>query len=281
LKTQVTSHIDNILKLLTTLAFACCGLLLAVIIIGLVYSGIRAGSASVLSAFSSTWSPESGVYGIVPMMAGSLLTAILATAAAIPLSFGILSCMWLYDNAISHSLRALLRFMSGIPTVLYAFCGLFILVPFIRNAGMGAGYGILTVSIVLCLLILPTMTILADAALAQLGGLDITAAALGISREKAFLHVAIPARRKALLSALLLSFSRALGDTMVALMLAGNSAIMPEGLFASVRTLSSHISLLTATEITAGIEFTMFLAGFLLFLMALLLSVVAHRLRAQ
>lgn len=288
LKTQDISRSDpagTAVRLSAALAFICGGLLLAVITGGLFYSAVRAGSGPVLSAFGTVWAPESGSFGILPMAAGSLLTALLATAAAIPLCFGLLSCMWLNENTVGRALRGLMRFMSGIPTVVYAFCGLFILVPVIRSAGAGAGYGILTVSVVLCLLILPTMTILADSALSRLSGgpegLEITAAALGVSRERAFLYVVLPAGGKALISAVLLSFSRALGDTMAALMLSGNSPVFPESLTSSARTLSGHISLLTATEITPGIEFTLFLSGFLLFFMALLLSMAVMKLRSS
>lgn len=270
-------HSTKIIKILALLGLILAGLLVFTLVIGLILSAFGAGSSAVLSAFSLNFSGES--YGILAMLLGSLITAFLATIIAAPFCFGLITLLWL--NLASRPLRALMRFMSGIPTVIYALCGLFVLVPFVRNCGGGAGYGIFSVSLVLAVLILPTMTILADSALAGSKNLAISAASLGISGEKAFLHIVLPSFAPSLLSAVTLSFGRALGDTMIALMLSGNAPVMADGLFSSMRTLSSHISLLTATQITEEIEFSIFLSGFLLFFMALLLSLFSQILRRK
>ena len=270
--------------------FAVAGLLsvaalFAAVLGGLFYSVWKIGFGAALSAFSAEWAPADGKYGIVPMIAGTTLTAVLATLCAIPLSFGIISCVWIYNNRFSRFLRGLLRFMSGIPTVIYAFCGLFILIPVIRSAHGGSGYSILAVSVVLCILILPTMTLTADSALHTFiknpENPMLTAASLGINRDKSFLYIALYARRKWLFTGALLAFSRALGDTLIALMLSGNAPVLPEGLFSSVRTLSAHINLLTAAEITPQAEFTFFLSGFLLFVAALSVNFITRALRGR
>ncbi len=271
------------MRLFTILGLFCASLLFLTLVAGLVYSSVKAGPDAVLSAFGAVWDPQGGRYGLMPMAAGSLLTASLATLAAIPLSFGILSFMWVFDNAAGRFMRGLVRFMSGIPTVVYGFCGLFLLVPLFRSVWGGGGFSIITVSAVLCIVVLPTMTVVADSALSPLlsgsRGLMLTAASLGVSREKAFLHIALATQKKILVTAVLLTFSRALGDTLIALMLSGNTPVMPDGFLSSVRTLSAHISLLTATEITPGIEFTLFFSGSLLSAAALGLSFAARRLR--
>ena len=257
---------------------ACILLLFAVIAGGLVYAAFRGGTFTV---FSALWAPAEGSYGILPMLGGTVLTAAVATALAIPLAFGILSCIWIYNIRF---LRALLRFMSGIPTVVYGFCGLFILVPLFRNIWGGTGYSVFIVAVVLCLLILPTMTIIADSAFHSLlgqSGPPLTTAALGIKKEKSFLYIALYTQRKWLLSAVMLSFGRAMGDTLIALMLSGNTPIMPEGLFSSGRTLSGHISLLTATDITPEIEFTLFLSCFILFMLSMIFSIIVRSLRSK
>lgn len=259
--------------------------LFTVVLGGLVYSASEIGFDAALSAFTIEWSPPDGKYGILPMIAGTAVTAVIATLGAIPLSFGIISFIWIYDNVLSRFMRGLLRFMSGIPTVVYAFCGVFILIPFARDMWGGSGYNILTVSAVLCLLILPTMTLVADSALSSFikspENPMLAAASLGMKREKSFLYVAVYAQRKWLLTGVLLAFSRALGDTMVALMLSGNTPVMPGGMLSSVRTLSGHINLLTATEISPQVEFTLFLSGFLLFAAALSVSFVTRSLRGK
>ena len=259
--------------------------LFVVIFGGLFYSASKIGFVSAFFALGAEWTPSDGKYGILPMIAGTLLTALLATLYAIPLSFGIISCIWIYDNAFSRFLRGLLRFMSGIPTVNYAFCGMLILIPVIRYFGGGNGYNVLAVSTVLCLLILPTMTLTADSALHSFVKSPenpmLTAASLGMKREKSFLYITLYARRKWLFTGVLLAFSRALGDTLIALMCSGNAPLLPDGLFSSVRTLSGHISLLTATEITPHVEFTFFLSGFLLFIAALSASFITRILRGK
>jgi phosphate transport system permease protein len=243
-------------------ATGCIALLFFVILGGLIFSAIHADI-----------SPLNALISLIPMVTTTLLTALLAVLFAIPLSFGILYSIWVHNI---HILRWLLRFMSGIPTVVYGFCGLMILVPVFRAIGGGTGFSVLLVSVILCFLILPTLTIVADSAMHNImnqSGLLFTTAALGMSKPQAFLHVAIYAQRYGLVSAALLAFGRAMGDTLIALMLSGNTAIMPEGLFSSVRTLAGHISLLTATALTADIEFTLFMAGSLLFAASLGISI--------
>ena len=259
--------------------------LFAVIFGGLFYSASKIGFGAVFSAFAAEWAPTAEKYGIMPMITGTLLTALLATLYAIPLSFGIISCIWIYNNAFSRFLRTVVRFMSGIPTVNYAFGGLIILIPVIRHFGGGSGYNVLAVSVVLCLLILPTMTLTADSALHSFINSPenpmLAAASLGMKRDKSFLYIALYARGKWLFTGVLLAFSRALGDTLIALMLSGNSPVFPRGMFSSTRTLSGHINLLTATEITSHVEFILFLSGFLLFIAALSVNLVTRALRGK
>jgi phosphate transport system permease protein len=270
-----------LLRFFAYLALVCIALLLVTLAGGLIYSGIQAGGG-IFSAFSFTWSPETGHYGIFSMAVGSVTAATLGTLLALPLSLGLLICIWVYNNAFSRFLRGLLRFMAGVPTVVYGFFGIFLLIPLLRGLVPGSGYNLFIVSIVLSLIILPVLTLMADSAMnSKFSGDNIIdiAVSLGISREKAFVFVALPVLKKELTSALLLAFSRALGDTLIALMLSGNSPLAPQGLFASFRTLSGHISLLTATAITPQIEFTLFLSGFLLFAVALGISAVARGFR--
>jgi phosphate transport system permease protein len=266
-------------SILGVLSVACLSI---AIVGGLLYSAARIDLGGVLSAFSLSWNPPQGEYGVIPMIFGTLSAAVLATIIAIPLSFGIIISIWASNCSF---MRWILRFMTGIPTVVYSFCGLFILVPICRTLFVGSGYNILSVAAVLSILILPTMTIIADSALYPLLNkpetLRLTAESLGLNREKTLLHIALYIKRKWLLTGVLLSFSRALGDTIIALMISGNTPVMPDGLFSTMRTLSAHISLLTASEITPQIEFTMFLAGFLLFSAALAVSLLAKRLRGE
>ena len=162
-----------------------------------------------------------------------------------------------------------MRFMVSIPTVVYGFCAVILLVPLMREGFAGTGLHLLTSSLVLALLILPTMTLVFDTALQQLGSdknLLLATAALGLNRRQYFWLIAIPAQKRWFMVAVLLAMGRALGDTMIPLMLSGNAPVWPEGPLSSFRTLATHIGLLTATEITPNIELTLYLAGTLLLL---------------
>ena len=271
-----------IIRIFAFLGFISIGGLFVSIIGGLAGS---AADADILAPFSAVWAPEQGLYGVMPMIASTLVTALLAVLMALPLAAGILGCIWIFNNRLTHSLRWLVRFMSGIPTVVYSFCGLFILVPFFRQLWGGSGYNVLTVSVALCFLILPTVVIVADSALYPLmskpQGLTLTTSALGMTRTAAFMRAALYIQRKWLVTAVLLGFSRALGDTMVALMLSGNVPLAPSGILEPVRTLSGHISLLAATEINAQVQYTLFLSGFLLFAAALGVNLCATVLRKR
>ncbi|MDR0453225.1 MAG: ABC transporter permease subunit [Deferribacteraceae bacterium] len=271
--------------LFTSLGFLSIAALFAVIISGFFYSISKIGLGAAISSFTFEWIPEGGKYGILPMIAGTSLIALIAVLFAVPLSFGIVTSVWIYNNAFSAFLRGLLRFMSGIPTVVYAFCGIIVIIPIFRSVSGGSGYNIITVSAALCFLILPTMTLTADSALHSFINSPenpvLTADSLGIKREKSFIYMVMYAQKKLLFTGALLAFGRAAGDTLIVLMLSGNAPVMPGGLFSSVRTLSGHISLLTAAEITPQAEFTLFLSGFLLFILALFLNFIVRTLRGR
>jgi phosphate transport system permease protein len=277
-----TAALRGALHIFAAAGAVCVVALFGVIVGALVVSAVKAGGsggtglAAVRGAFAVRWAPAEGAYGIVPMIAGTFFAAVLATALAALAALGISCYLWAHDNRASALLRSLLRFMSGVPTVVYGVCGVFILIPFFRQVWGGAGYNAAIVALVLALLILPTIVLVLDSALSDRRQILLCAASLGLSAEAAFIHVALAARKKQALSALLLGFSRALGDTLIALMLSGNTPVMPGGLFSSLRTLSGHISLLTATEIDAHIEFTLFLSGALLFTAALGVSAASR-----
>jgi phosphate transport system permease protein len=269
--------------ILAAIGCACVIALFAVITLSLVASAVKVGRNgggtgfdAMRMAFAIRWAPAEGLYGITPMLVGTFFVAILATALAVVPSLGISYFLWAKDTRASAALRSLLRFMSGVPTVVYGVCGVFVLIPMFRRVWGGSGYNAAIVALLLALLILPTITLMLDSALANRRQLMVCAASLGLSPEQTFIHVALSAQKKQALSAVLLGFSRALGDTLIALMLSGNTPVMPGGLFTSLRTLSGHISLLTATEIDAHIEFTLFLSGVVLFTAALGVSVVSR-----
>ena len=246
----------------TLVSLLCLGCIALVLAGGLMLAAFNVGWQDFLQAFSLSWNPRQGSYGIVPMLAGSVLLAGLATLMALPLCLGLMGFLWGEERSLlGKAIRGLLRFMISIPTVVYGFCAVILLVPLMRAAFGGTGLHLLTTALVLALLILPTMAAVIDNALAQQLG-----SALGLNRQQIFWHIALPAQKRWIGTGVLLALGRALGDTMLPLMLSGNTPLLPSGPLSGIRTLATHISLLTATEISPQIELTLYLAGVLLLL---------------
>lgn len=132
--------------------------------------------------------------------------------------------------------------MAGIPSVVYGFFGLVVLVPFVRDNIGGFGMGVLTASILLGLMILPTIISVSEAAIRAVprsyyeGGL-----ALGASHERSIFFAVLPAAKRGILAAVILGVGRAIGETMAVIMVAGNQAVLPDSLTSGVRTMTTNI----------------------------------------
>lgn len=233
--------------------------------------------------FSWTWSPGSGRFGILPMLAGSLLLAFSALAVGWPL--GLALCCWLLcpDLGGPPWLRALtgglVRLMTAIPTVVYGFAALFLLTPAVRAGLGGTGMGWLSAGLMLALLILPTVTLVLSAGLApRLERLLPGGPALGMSRLELLWLVVMPDARGTLASSAVLGFGRAVGDTLLPLMLAGNAPQVPESLTAGLRTLTAHMALVTSNEVGGAAYNSLFMAGVLLLSINAAVSLAVRRL---
>jgi len=172
---------------------------------------------------------------------------------------------------------ALIRTASSIPTVVYAFIGVFLIIPFIRNIGpSGSGYSILSASLMLALLISPTMifffydSIIESETSLVKGGL-----ALGATRTETLLYLVIPNAKNGIYAGVFLGMGRAIGDTMISLMLAGNSISYPLSPFESGRTLTAHIGLVMASDYDSPEFGSIFACGILLYLITAVLSIVS------
>jgi phosphate transport system permease protein len=164
-------------------------------------------------------------------------------------------------------LNALVRFMTGIPTVIYGFVGIFLLVPLIREGFGGAGMCVLAAGIILAVLISPTMVLFFSDSLQSVDPANVQAAkALGADRVQRLLYVMLPKAFGGLASGFILALGRALGDTLIALMLAGNAVRAPHGLLEPARTLTAHIALVKAADFDS-LEFrSIFACGIALYL---------------
>lgn len=218
----------------------------------------------------SFWSPDKGLYGIYPMLISSLALAGLSMLISFPVSLG---CSFIITSLAPIRLRRVLltmvRVMTGIPTVVYSFAALFLLVPLMRNIiGQGSGMCILTAAPVLALVIAPTMIIFFVNSFNKVSASSTLAVdALGGSEIQKLLYVIIPQAWPGIVNGVLLGFGRAMGDTMVSLMLAGNSTAPPESVTESARTLTAHIALVMAFDFDSMEFKSIFICGLFLYIL--------------
>jgi len=234
--------------------------------------------------FSWHWRPFQGDFGILPMIVGTLALAVSALLIAYPLGLGI--CLFIHGLGPARLTRPLLLLvhgMTGIPTVVYGFVAVFLLVPPLRSYfAHGSGFSLLAATLTLSVLILPTIVLLINSQLQQLvPDLRLTAVALGISRADELSHISLPAASYGLLAAAILGFGRAVGDTLIALMVAGNATQVPDSVFDSIRTLTAHIALVVSTDSQSTTYHSLFAGGLILFLTTVSVNLLLHRLKRR
>lgn len=189
------------------------------------------------------WKPSNHLFGILPMIVGSLYVTLGALLIGVPI--GLLTSLYLAffcNEKWYPCFKKAVSLMAGIPSVVYGFFGLVVLVPFVRNNIGGHGMGVLTASILLGIMILPTIISVSEASLRAVpesyyqGGL-----ALGASHERSIFFILLPAARRGILASVILGLGRAMGETMAVIMVAGNQALIPSSLTSGVRTLTTNI----------------------------------------
>lgn len=230
--------------------------------------------------FSWDWNPYQGKFGILPMLAGSLILSFSALLMAYPLSLGVCAFIITARGKIGlYLIRGIIRFMTAIPTVVYAFVGIILLTPLVRSGLGGSGLSWLTATLVLVLLILPTMVLVLESGLKPMleslcpGGL-----AIGLNRFELLWFFVFPHAQKTFTATGLLGFGRAIGDTLIPLMLAGNAPHVPGALGESLRTLTAHMALVTANEVGGAAYSSLFMAGALLLGINAAVSFISRRL---
>lgn len=190
------------------------------------------------------WLPSSGEFGLAPMLAASVATTGGAVLVAAPLGLAsaLFTRLWAPPRVgLIH--RRLVELAAGVPSVVYGLWGLVVLVPILAPLG-GSGQSLLAATIVLALMLLPTVALTADAALAAVPTALVTgAAALGLGRWVTARSVLLPAARAGVASGVLLAVARGLGETMAVLMVSGNDVRWPTSPIEPVRTLNANIAL--------------------------------------
>ncbi|MCR4401536.1 MAG: phosphate ABC transporter permease subunit PstC [Firmicutes bacterium] len=223
------------------------------------------------------WSPSRGVFGILPMILGSLSVTLGALAVGLPL--GLACAIFLAEMAparLSSVLKPCVELLAGIPSVAYGFMGLVVLVPLIRRWFGGPGFSVLAAAIVLAMMVLPTIVSISyDALKAVPAAYRDGMLALGATRWQAIRMVILPAARPGIIAAVILGMGRAIGETMAVIMVAGNATKIPSSVLEPVRTLTSNIALEMGYAAGEHRE-ALFATGIVLFVVIALLNVVAR-----
>lgn len=226
---------------------AACASVLAVglICVFLFANGIPAmGKIGVFDFLLGTkWKPGNDIYGILPMILGSIYVTIGAIILGVPI--GIFTAIFMAHFCpprLYKILKPAVDLLAGIPSIVYGFFGLVVLVPFVRTHIGGDGTSILTASILLGIMILPSVIGVSESAIRAVpssyyeGGL-----ALGASHERSVFFAVVPAAKSGILAGVILGIGRAIGETMAVMMVAGNQTHVPGSLLDGVRTMTANI----------------------------------------
>jgi len=228
--------------------------LAAIVAVGLICVFLFAGGLPAMAEigffkfiFGMDWSPKDvpPSFGIFPMIIGSLYVTAGAILFGVPI--GIFTAVFMAKicpNTLYRVLKPTVNLLAGIPSVVYGFFGMVVLVPLVRDTFGGNGSSILTASILLGIMILPTVIGITESSLRAVPGeLYEGAVALGASHERAVFSVVLPAAKSGVMTAVVLGIGRAIGETMAVKMVAGNQALlrMPHEFLRGVRTLTANV----------------------------------------
>ncbi|MDD4775554.1 MAG: phosphate ABC transporter permease subunit PstC [Syntrophomonas sp.] len=236
---------------------------------------LKVGVADFL--FNTDWRPTSNSFGIGTMLVGSLVVTTASLLWAVPL--GIMTAIFMAEVApprASRWLGALVELLAGIPSVVYGFVGLVLIVPFIRNYLGGNGLSVLAGAIILGIMILPTIiNISRDAIRAVPKEYKEGSLALGATHYQSIRRVILPAARSGIITAVVLGMGRAIGETMAVVMVTGNSPIIPAGVLSPVRTMTSNI-VLEMGYAAGDHQAALFATGVVLFVFIVILNLVVN-----
>lgn len=224
-------------------------LAVALICIFLFANGIPAMSKIGFFDFilGKTWAPTDvpASYGILPMIMGSIYITAGAIIVGVPI--GILTAVFMArfcPPKLYKVLKPAVELLAGIPSVVYGFFGLIVLVPFVRNTFGGRGSSILTASLLLGIMILPTIIGVSESAIRAVPESYYEGAlALGATKERSVYRAVVPAAKSGIMAAIVLGIGRAIGETMAVVLVAGNQDRMPTGILKGARTLTANIVL--------------------------------------
>lgn len=189
------------------------------------------------------WKPSSDIYGILPMIIGSIYVTAGAIIVGVPI--GILCAVYMArfcPKKLYSVLKPAINLMAGIPSIIYGFFGLVVIVPIVQKIAGTGGKGVFTASILLGIMILPTIINVSEASIRAVPQSYYEGAlALGGTHEQSVFFAVLPGASSGIFSSIILGVGRAIGETMAVVMVAGNQPVIPSGIFAGVRTMTANI----------------------------------------
>ncbi|WP_240843777.1 phosphate ABC transporter permease subunit PstC [Acidaminobacter sp. JC074] len=224
--------------------------------------------------FGMKWKPGAKIFGIFPMIVASIYATFGAIVVGVPI--GLLTAIFIAEVApkwLAGILTPMVDLLAAIPSVVYGFFGLIVILPMIDDVFRNGGNSLLAVIIILGIMILPTIINISSYAIKTVpkeykeGSL-----ALGATKMQTIFKVLLPAARSGILAGVILGVGRAVGETMAVLLVAGNAAIMPESLLSRVRTLTGNIAV-EMSYATGLHQEALFATGVVLFAFIILLNI--------
>jgi phosphate transport system permease protein len=241
--------------------------------------------------FGNEWYPtyQPPSYGIWPLIVGSLIVTFLSSLLAVPI--GIMSAIFISEiapAAIKEILKSAIELLAGLPSVVLGFFGMVVLAPWLQETfDLPTGLNIVNASLILALMAVPTISSIAEDALyAVPREFKEASYALGATKYETIVRVIIPSAFSGITTAVILGMARAIGETMVVLMVAGGAAAIPESLFDSVRPMPASIAAeMGEAPFRSGHYHALFATGIVLFLMTLIFNLIAdyvsHKFREE
>lgn len=189
------------------------------------------------------WKPMNNIFGILPMIIGSIYVTAGAIIIGVPIAFFTSVYLAKFCNERLYKiLKPAVELMAGIPSIVYGFFGLVVIVPIMQKVMGGSGKSVLTASVLLGIMILPTVIGVAESSIRAVPDSYYEGAlALGATRERSVFFAVLPGAKSGILAGVVLGIGRAIGETMAVIMVAGNQPIIPKSLGMGVRTLTSNI----------------------------------------
>lgn len=263
--------------------FLLCSLISVFSIIVICYFIFKNGVPFILQTgiakflMGTDWKPTASPpsFGILPMIVGSVYVTIGSIIVGVPI--GVLTAVFMAfycPSRLYKILKPAVNLMAGIPSIIYGFFGLMVFVPMVRGWWGGTGMTVFTASVLLGIMILPTIIGLSESSLRSVPTSYYQGSiALGATHERSLMRVVVPAAKSGILAAIILGIGRSIGETMAVIMIAGNQPIVPESIKMGTRTMTANIVLEMAYASGAHRE-ALIATGVVLFIFILLINLV-------